>query len=66
MNGTRTARSQARRPAETVRNWKKRAMIQERVRAGLKRAKDEGKTLGRPTIPESLEERIREASRQPC
>jgi DNA invertase Pin-like site-specific DNA recombinase len=40
-----------------------RAMIQERVRAGLKRAKDEGKTLGRPTIPESLEERIREARR---
>jgi DNA invertase Pin-like site-specific DNA recombinase len=25
-----------------------RAMIQERVRAGLRRAKDEGKTLGRP------------------
>jgi DNA invertase Pin-like site-specific DNA recombinase len=27
-----------------------RAMIQERVRAGLARAKDEGKTLGRPKI----------------
>jgi DNA invertase Pin-like site-specific DNA recombinase len=35
-----------------------RAMIQERVRAGLKRAKDEGKQLGRPRIPADLEERI--------
>src|SRR6516164_3495313 len=40
-----------------------RAMIQERVRAGLARARDEGKQLGRPPIPEALEERIREARR---
>jgi DNA invertase Pin-like site-specific DNA recombinase len=32
-----------------------RAMIQERVRAGLARAKAEGKRLGRPTIPEAKE-----------
>jgi DNA invertase Pin-like site-specific DNA recombinase len=38
-----------------------RAMIQERVRAGLARAKDEGKRLGRPPIDLKLEERIREA-----
>jgi DNA invertase Pin-like site-specific DNA recombinase len=38
-----------------------RAMIQERVRAGLKRAKAEGKQLGRPPIPDRLIERIREA-----
>ena len=36
-----------------------RAMIQERVRAGLKRAKDEGKRLGRPTIPVDVEKVIR-------
>ena len=40
-----------------------RAMIQERVRAGLARARDEGKQLGRPPIPKALEERIREARR---
>ena len=28
-----------------------RAMIQERVRAGLARARDEGKRLGRPPLP---------------
>jgi DNA invertase Pin-like site-specific DNA recombinase len=38
-----------------------RAMIQERVRAGLARAVSEGKRLGRPPIDPSLEERIREA-----
>jgi DNA invertase Pin-like site-specific DNA recombinase len=32
-----------------------RAMIQERVRAGLARAKSEGKRLGRPTIPAKTE-----------
>jgi DNA invertase Pin-like site-specific DNA recombinase len=32
-----------------------RAMIQERVRAGLARAKDEGETLGRPDRPRSRE-----------
>src|SRR5262249_17291729 len=36
-----------------------RAMIQERVRAGLARAREEGKQLGRPPISEGLEERIR-------
>ena len=38
-----------------------RAMIQERVRAGLRRAVDEGKQLGRPRIDPELEERIRKA-----
>jgi resolvase-like protein len=37
-----------------------RSMIQERVRAGLARAKDEGKQLGRPRM-RAVEERIREA-----
>jgi DNA invertase Pin-like site-specific DNA recombinase len=35
-----------------------RSMIQERVRAGLRRAKDGGKKLGRPRIAPQLEERI--------
>ena len=35
-----------------------RSMIQERVRAGLRRAKDDGKKLGRPRIVPQLEERI--------
>ena len=38
-----------------------RAMIQERVRAGLRRAKSEGKQLGRPPIAPELVTRIREA-----
>jgi DNA invertase Pin-like site-specific DNA recombinase len=38
-----------------------RAMIQERVRAGLARAKDEGKRLGRPPIAPDLQKRILEA-----
>ena len=38
-----------------------RSMIQERVRAGLRRAKDEGKQLGRPRIAADLEKRILEA-----
>jgi DNA invertase Pin-like site-specific DNA recombinase len=38
-----------------------RAMIQERVRAGLARARSEGKRLGRPPIAPALAERIREA-----
>jgi len=38
-----------------------RAIIQERVRAGLARAKGEGKRLGRPRIAPDLEERIRKA-----
>jgi DNA invertase Pin-like site-specific DNA recombinase len=38
-----------------------RSMIQERVRAGLKRAVAEGKQLGRPRIAPELESRIREA-----
>jgi DNA invertase Pin-like site-specific DNA recombinase len=40
-----------------------RSMIQERVRAGLARAKEEGKQLGRPRIAPELEERILEARR---
>jgi DNA invertase Pin-like site-specific DNA recombinase len=35
-----------------------RAMIAERVRAGLRRAKDEGKRLGRPRIAADVERRI--------
>ncbi len=35
-----------------------RAMIAERVRAGLRRAKDEGKQLGRPRIASELEKQI--------
>jgi DNA invertase Pin-like site-specific DNA recombinase len=38
-----------------------RAMIQERVRAGLARVKAEGKTLGRPRIDASIEANIRKA-----
>jgi DNA invertase Pin-like site-specific DNA recombinase len=42
-----------------------RAMIQERVRAGLKRARSEGKRLGRPPLSPHLEERVRKALSQP-
>jgi DNA invertase Pin-like site-specific DNA recombinase len=42
-----------------------RAMIQERVRAGLARARSEGKELGRPPIAPELEEQIREALNEP-
>jgi DNA invertase Pin-like site-specific DNA recombinase len=42
-----------------------RAMIQERVRAGLRRAVSEGKQLGRPRIAPELEERIRKALAAP-
>jgi DNA invertase Pin-like site-specific DNA recombinase len=38
-----------------------RSMIAERVRAGLRRAVDEGKQLGRPRIDADLEQRIRDA-----
>jgi len=38
-----------------------RSIIQERVRAGLARAKAQGKVLGRPRIPAGLEQRIRDA-----
>jgi DNA invertase Pin-like site-specific DNA recombinase len=42
-----------------------RSIIQERVRAGLRRAKSEGKRLGRPPIPPALEQRIRSALAKP-
>jgi DNA invertase Pin-like site-specific DNA recombinase len=42
-----------------------RSIIQERVRAGLQRAKREGKRLGRPPIASKLKERIREALAAP-
>jgi DNA invertase Pin-like site-specific DNA recombinase len=42
-----------------------RAMIQERVRAGLARARSEGKKLGRPPIAPELQNRIREALDKP-
>ena len=38
-----------------------RSIIQERVRAGLRRAKDEDKQLGRPRIAPELEKRIQVA-----
>ena len=41
-----------------------RSMVQERVRAGLARARSEGKRLGRPPIPE-LGKRIRAALNAP-
>src|SRR5499427_7837543 len=37
-----------------------RAMIQERVRAGLARARDEGKQLGRPLLSADKERRVRD------
>jgi DNA invertase Pin-like site-specific DNA recombinase len=37
-----------------------RAMIQERVNAGLARAKAEGKKLGRPTVSDEIEAKVRE------
>jgi len=40
-------------------------MIAERVRAGLARARSEGKRLGRPPIAPTLEKRIREALAKP-
>ena len=36
-----------------------RAMIQERVRAGLERAKAQGKTLGRPKVPKAVEQAVK-------
>jgi len=42
-----------------------RAMIQERVRAGLKRAKAEGKALGRPRLDPELEAQIISALKAP-
>jgi DNA invertase Pin-like site-specific DNA recombinase len=42
-----------------------RAMIQERVRAGLARARSEGKRLGRPPIPAKTESAIRAALAEP-
>jgi hypothetical protein len=46
-------------------NGRPRAMIRERVRAGLARAKSEGKRLGRPRIAPELEQRIRKALATP-
>jgi DNA invertase Pin-like site-specific DNA recombinase len=42
-----------------------RSMIQERVRAGLARARSEGKRLGRPRIPAETEKAIRAALAEP-
>jgi len=42
-----------------------RSMIQERVRAGLARARSEGKRLGRPPVPTETENAIREALNTP-
>ena len=35
-----------------------RTMIQERVKAGLRRAKAQGKTLGRPKVTEKVEKAV--------
>ena len=35
-------------------------MIQERVKAGLQRAKAQGKTLGRPKVPEKTIAKVKE------
>jgi DNA invertase Pin-like site-specific DNA recombinase len=40
-----------------------RSIIQERVRAGLERARREGKRLGRPPLDPKTRERIQEALR---
>src|SRR5262245_6065755 len=42
-----------------------RSMIQERVRAGLARARSEGKRLGRPSLPQATQDAIRAALSQP-
>jgi DNA invertase Pin-like site-specific DNA recombinase len=42
-----------------------RSMIQERVRAGLARARSEGKRLGRPSLPQETQDAIRAALSQP-
>jgi DNA invertase Pin-like site-specific DNA recombinase len=41
-----------------------RSMISERVKAGLARAKENGKTLGRPRVADEVEEEIRELRSQ--
>ena len=41
-----------------------RAMIQERVKAGLARARSQGKTLGRPRTSATVEQKVREARQQ--
>jgi DNA invertase Pin-like site-specific DNA recombinase len=41
-----------------------RAMIQERVRAGLERAKAQGKVLGRPKVSKTVERKILKARKQ--
>jgi DNA invertase Pin-like site-specific DNA recombinase len=41
-----------------------RAMIQERVKAGLDRARNQGKTLGRPRVQASVEQKIKAARQQ--
>ena len=43
-----------------------RGMITERIHAGLKRAKDEGKTLGRPRVTPELEEQVRAELAKGC
>jgi DNA invertase Pin-like site-specific DNA recombinase len=42
-----------------------RSIIQERVRAGLARARSEGKRLGRPSIAPEIEAKIRSALAKP-
>ena len=41
-----------------------RAMIQERVKAGLERAKAQGKVLGRPRVSKTVERKILKARKQ--
>jgi DNA invertase Pin-like site-specific DNA recombinase len=42
-----------------------RSILQERIRAGIARARSEGKHLGRPRIDSELEKRIRDALNKP-
>jgi DNA invertase Pin-like site-specific DNA recombinase len=41
-----------------------RSMIQERVKAGLERARSQGKTLGRPSVPPVTVDKIRRLREQ--
>jgi len=41
-----------------------RSMIQERVKAGLARARKEGKRLGRPPVSSEIEDKIRDARKE--
>jgi DNA invertase Pin-like site-specific DNA recombinase len=62
--GTSTAHGRAMLEMAAVFARLERAMIQERVKAGLSRARAEGRTLGRPKVGFEVEERIRALKRE--